>query len=115
VTERELVAIEQRLAAATPGPWDIRLTGIVARNGPEPSARSDVAIKPADAALIASVPTDLAALCAEVRRLRAALGEARALLADAGEFVAGYPAGDLLDRIDAALRVEVPGNARGAS
>ena len=89
MTEEELQAIEARLAAATPAPWEARDRGhgvevymggvsgawlsTASAYGPKGSRHRDITGTRADAALIAHAPTDLAALVAEVQRMQAAL------------------------------------------
>jgi hypothetical protein len=70
MTTPDLKAIEERLAAATPGPWDAWLNQV--RVAAHRSSVASCAAKngPEDATFIASAPTDIAALIAEVRRLR---------------------------------------------
>ena len=78
----DLDAIEARLAAATPGPWDTDGTTVWAyvivpdprdQTGQTPIQDRELVAQSggADADLIAHAPTDLAALVAEVRALRA--------------------------------------------
>lgn len=79
LTDAELDAIRERLAAATPGPWRAEYsgaTGPVVMDAESVDARDHVARCPhyrghADAGFIAHTPTDVAALLAEVERLRA--------------------------------------------
>lgn len=79
LTDFELNAIRERLAAATPGPWRAEYSGItgpVVVDAESIDARDHVARCPhyrgqADTDFIAHAPTDVAALLAEVERLRA--------------------------------------------
>jgi len=75
MTPDPLLAIEARLKAATPGPWEKEIAGIkgdrfMAATGPWYSinARRDRIDEDAD--FIAHAPTDIATLLALVRRLR---------------------------------------------
>jgi hypothetical protein len=81
MTEDELLAIEARANAATPGPWEVEQKGCTvlrAPNGPpaDQSLMGDEQYYPwtpdriEDWQFIASARTDVPALVAEVRRLR---------------------------------------------
>jgi hypothetical protein len=86
MTDDELAAIDARLQAATPGPWEVKshrfakylyIDAILAPPAPDGQQVRIVETdegcgppSPADAELIAHAPTDLAALVAEVRRLQ---------------------------------------------
>jgi hypothetical protein len=78
LTEADLQAIEARLKAATPGPWEAQIPAMM---GEFPRAKikplkiegklyNHPMLKTADAELIANAPQDLALLIAEVRRLQ---------------------------------------------
>lgn len=81
--------IEDRLAAATPGPWEIDNDGVngkIASVGPVYGYDYDsLEITADDADLIAHAPADLARLVAEVRRLE---GEVERLTSERDELVA---------------------------
>jgi hypothetical protein len=95
VSDERLAEIEQRCAAATPGPWEVRWGYYVHVPGDPFSLATVVSCQtvPADrreeheanARLIAHAREDVPALLAEVRRLRAVgrelRGQVRALVA----------------------------------
>ena len=81
LTDARLAAIRERLAAATPGPWEARvevhgvsLVPLLTNKGHLAFAYGDGWGD--DAEFIAHAPTDVAALLAEVERLRAELENA---------------------------------------
>jgi hypothetical protein len=86
ITEQRLREIEDRLRAATPGPWraedqpgsdDVRVVGRHNTTGEEFCISlpfTPHGYREANAELIANAPVDLADLVVEVRRLRATLG-----------------------------------------
>lgn len=83
----DLQPIKARLAAATPGPWEVESSetvdgSFIANMGPIMIVPYFQGMAPmmADADLIAHAPTDLAALVAEVERLRTAITEHERLL-----------------------------------
>lgn len=78
--DERLEQIKERLAAATPGPWNVLYDDGSLHGTPEEyfvnfDAHRDTTNidRPADAAFIANAPSDIAYLLAEVERLRAAL------------------------------------------
>lgn len=81
----DLQPIKDRLAAATPGPWEREFTEHIAEDMSLDASYTSFIIgkgvsvgemdMPADCELVAHAPTDLAALVAEVERLRAAIEE----------------------------------------
>ena len=109
MSPEQRAAIEQRLAAAMPGPWSWRETAETAAvdatyfshwrlqqadNGSARILKADVGFS-ADADLIAHAPTDMRALLDENARLRASLvrltdGELAGCLSEDGVFSCSY-------------------------
>ena len=86
MTDDELREIEQRLQAATPGPWKHgpESHGVYRPNGNRGEKPIvEEARTPDDANFIAHTPSDIARLLAEVRRLRGELSRIRSELHDA--------------------------------
>lgn len=93
MTDDPIRAIEARLAAITPGPWDVELYEVL---GPDRYGQPEIAVcdTEADAAFIAAAPADLRFLLDEVARLRAALNallDAGVIFGNAGERVTARP------------------------
>lgn len=75
----DLQPIKDRLAAATPGPWEIddRYSDCHVGQGEKALFTVEVDAKKSDVELVACAKEDLAALVAEVERLREAIAEHR--------------------------------------
>jgi hypothetical protein len=109
ISDKELLAIQRRVEAATPGEWQVANDGVRKRgnsirtawnhpqlHGPhpvvtlavgiksakDPSAYMAVSMSPEDAEFIAHARTDVPKLLAEINRLKAKLEEADNLLKD---------------------------------
>ena len=117
MTTLDLEPIKERLAAATPGPWDfhvlpqsvgITVATIHSEQGPR-ETRWTVDLPPeiggmgtrADAEMIAHAPSDLAALVAEVEQLREQVEAVKKIIRSPGiTTVKGSPADRIMRILD---------------
>lgn len=79
MTDEQLAAIEQRVQAASPGPWTANVYSLEV-NGPEMTIYDEGGHEQGDQQFIAHAREDVPALLAEVRLMREANGIMRAAL-----------------------------------